>query len=190
MIAKIYFKAFYRVKSVIQDLLSTLRKCSLSLQGASIGKNTFLGKGIQSYWPHKLKIGTDCMLEDGLIFKYDGIYTPGKAIFIGDHCFIGSYCEFNIKEKIEIGNNCLIASNTKFVDHDHGMELGVLMKNQVCENANIIIGDDVWIGANAIILKGVVIGSGAVIAAGTVVTKNIPKYEIWGGVPSKFLRKR
>ena len=34
------------------------------------------------------------------------------------------------------------------------------------------------------------IGDGAVVAAGAVVTKDIPSYEVWGGIPAKFIRKR
>ncbi len=37
--------------------------------------------------------------------------------------------------------------------------------------ADIVIGDDVWIGANATILKGAVIGRGCIVAAGAVVTR-------------------
>lgn len=53
------------------------------------------------------------------------------------------------------------------------------------------IGHDVWIGANAIILPGCSrIGNGAIVGAGAVVTKDIPPYEIWGGVPAKFIKRR
>ena len=55
---------------------------------------------------------------------------------------------------------------------------------------DVIIEGDNWIGANVTILKGVKIGEGAIIAAGSVVTKDIPAYEIWGGVPARFLKKR
>ena len=53
-----------------------------------------------------------------------------------------------------------------------------------------MIGDDVWIGTNAIILNGTNIGDGSVIGAGSVVTKDIPCYEIWGGIPAKKIRDR
>jgi acetyltransferase-like isoleucine patch superfamily enzyme len=55
----------------------------------------------------------------------------------------------------------------------------------------IVIGSNVWIGCNVVVLKGVGIGNSAVVAAGAVVTKSIPPYEIWGGVPAKklFLHK-
>jgi acetyltransferase-like isoleucine patch superfamily enzyme len=43
---------------------------------------------------------------------------------------------------------------------------------------------------NAVVLPGVTLGEGAVLAAGGVATKDIPAWEIWGGVPAKFLAKR
>ena len=54
----------------------------------------------------------------------------------------------------------------------------------------IIIGNDVWIGSNVLILGGCEIGDGAIIAAGSVVTMSVPPYQIWGGVPAKFIRNR
>ena len=39
-------------------------------------------------------------------------------------------------------------------------------------------------------MSGVTIGRGAVVAAGAVVTKDIPPYEVWGGVPAKKIKDR
>ena len=52
------------------------------------------------------------------------------------------------------------------------------------------IGNDVWIGANVFIGRGVSIGDGAVIAAGAVVVKDVPPYQIYGGVPAKLIKPR
>jgi UDP-2-acetamido-3-amino-2,3-dideoxy-glucuronate N-acetyltransferase len=41
------------------------------------------------------------------------------------------------------------------------------------------------IGANATIVCGVVIGEGAFVAAGAVVTRDVPDFHIFGGVPAK-----
>lgn len=54
----------------------------------------------------------------------------------------------------------------------------------------IKVGHHCWLGTGAIILQGVSIGDGAVVAAGAVVTKDIPSYEVWGGVPARYIRKR
>lgn len=52
------------------------------------------------------------------------------------------------------------------------------------------IGNDVWIGSNAVILQGNNIGDGAIIAAGAVVTKDVPPYSVYGGVPAKKIKDR
>ena len=48
---------------------------------------------------------------------------------------------------------------------------------------DVIIESGCWIGTRAIILKGVTIGKGSIIGAGAVVTKNVPPYSVYVGVP-------
>lgn len=59
----------------------------------------------------------------------------------------------------------------------------------VGDKYHFIIGNDVWIGSNVILIGGHTIGDGAIVAAGSIVTKNIPAYEIWGGIQQDLLRK-
>jgi acetyltransferase-like isoleucine patch superfamily enzyme len=47
---------------------------------------------------------------------------------------------------------------------------------------------NVWIGCNSVVLPWVRIGRNSVVAAGSVVTKDVPPDEIWGGVPTRFIR--
>jgi maltose O-acetyltransferase len=54
----------------------------------------------------------------------------------------------------------------------------------------VIFYDYCWVGANVFISPGVNIGSNAIVGANSVVTKDIPSFEIWGGVPAKFIRRK
>lgn len=165
------------------------RKLSLSLLGMKIGDGTVLSK-LYVTWPNQVAIGTNCMLEHDIHFKFDGIWESGPAIILNDNVFVGFGCEFNIRKSIVIGANTLIASGCKFIDHDHGITPGELMRKQPGPELPIRIGANVWLGCNVVVLKGVEIGDGAVVAAGAVVTKLIQPNEIWAGVPARKIGER
>lgn len=183
---KIFF--VYRSR-YLNELLSFYRKLYFSIMGMKIGKGTIMSR-LFVLWPHQVSIGVNCSLEHDIHFKYDGIWSKGPSIRVGDNVFLGAACEFNIRASIDIGNDSLIGSGCKFIDHDHGILPGELIRTQAGPEAAIKIGADVWLGCNVIILKGVEIGNGAIVAAGAVVTKSIPLMEIWGGIPAKKIGTR
>jgi acetyltransferase-like isoleucine patch superfamily enzyme len=154
-----------------------------------IGKGAVFGS-LWITWPHQVRLGSRCRLEQNVYLKFDGLWQEGPSIIIGDDCFIGSNCEFNIRMRIMIGNECLIASGVRFIDGDHGAALGTPMRRQSGTVAEIGIEDDVWIGANAVILKGVTIGKGAIVGAGAVVTRSVPPLAIVVGIPAREIGRR
>lgn len=173
----------------LNKYLNSIVAIWLRLSGMKIGKGTNLSKIIVT-WPHQVSFGKNCLVERGVSFKYDGIWSSGPSIIFEDDVFIGMGCEFNISSSIKVGKKTMIASGCKFIDHNHGTALNSAMNHQVPVIAPISIADEVWIGANCIILKGVTIDKGAVIGAGSLVLKNIGEYEIWAGNPAKFIKKR
>jgi acetyltransferase-like isoleucine patch superfamily enzyme len=174
---------------LLHKTASKLRIFIYSLSGLKVGRNTSLSR-LSITWPHQVAIGNNCILEKQIYFKFDGIWKPGPSIIIGDHVFIGTGCEFNIRKMIRVGNDALIASGCRFIDHDHGTAPDELIRKQHGAEKEIIIGNNTWIGCNVTILKGVKIGDGAVVAAGAVVTKSILSNEIWAGVPAKKIGER
>jgi acetyltransferase-like isoleucine patch superfamily enzyme len=183
-----WHKLAYRLRN--PAFLLPLRRWRMCLWGADLGKGTLLGHRVYFSWPHKVKTGPVCLIEDAVRFKHDGPWSAGQSIFLGERVFVGAETEFNIARSITIGDKCLIGAGSRFVDHDHGIEGGRDILGQPGKVAEIVIGRDVWIGANVVVLKGVHIGAGAVIAAGAVVTKAVPAGEIWGGVPARKLGQR
>lgn len=183
-------QAFFLIRlKYLPGLCSAWRKFWYGIQGMKVGKGTSL-PFFHTTWPHQLRIGANCQLEPNIIYKYDGIWSKGPSILIGDNVFIGSGCEFNINTGITIHRDANIASGCKFIDHDHGIVAGIRIGAQPSVRASITIGEDVWLGVNVVVLKGVTIGTGAVVAAGAVVNKSIPENQIWGGVPAKFIKNR
>ena len=159
------------------------------LLGMTIGRQSKLS-AMRVTWPHRVTLGERCSFEHSVYMNIAGGYAEEVAIEIGVGTFVGSGCEFNVVSRLTVGRSCLIASGSRFIDHNHGMELGFVMKDQDDVTAPISLGSNVWIGANCIILKGVRIGDGAILAAGSVLTTSVPPNAIYGGVPARLIRQR
>lgn len=101
------------------------------------------------------------------------------------------------RAEIKIGDHVMTGPRVTFITGGHrldvvGRYMTTIGNDEKLEenDQDIVLEGDNWIGANATVLKGVTIGKGSVVAAGAIVTKDIPPYEVWGGIPAKFIKKR
>ena len=184
-------RGVFRLRATTASAIAQLRTAWWRALGMQIAAGTLLPK-VHVTWPHQVSLGANCTLEHDIYFKFDGIYAPGPSIVLRDRVFVGFGCEFNVRRRLEIGSDCLIASGCKFIDHDHGTaRRDIPMREQADgAEADIVLEEDVWLGVNVVVLKGVRIGRGAIIAAGAVVTRDVAPHEIWGGVPARKLADR
>jgi len=89
-----------------------------------------------------------------------------------------------LHDDVMIGPNVMIsAANYRYND-------GSPVTDQAMNEADIVIGRDVWIGYGAVILAGAEIGEGAIISAAAVVRGQIPPYAIVSGNPGKIVGRR
>ncbi|HYW96770.1 MAG TPA: acyltransferase [Bacteroidales bacterium] len=116
--------------------------------------------------------------------------NSSAVIRIGKNTTVGYYNMIFSSEKIEIGDNCLIAPFVYIVDSNHQIHSGTLINQQENTTAPVKIGNDVWIASHVTILKGVTIGDGAVIGAHSLVNKDVPPNSVVGGVPAKQIGER
>lgn len=137
-----------------------LRKWFYEVLGAKIGKHTVICRRVDVLFPKGLKLA--------------------------DNVAVGWFVDLDARGGITIDHDTNISSHTKFITGSHDVE----DPKFTAAFKPITIGHHCWIGTGAIVLQGVTIGDGAVVAAGAVVTKDIPPFEVWGGVPAKFIKKR
>lgn len=95
---------------------------------------------------------------------------------------------------ITVGKHCNIQDGS--VLHTLYKKSTITLGDYVSVGHNVTIhGADVddyaLIGMGSTLLDGVHVGRGAIVAAGALVLKGtqIGEYEIWGGVPAKFIKK-
>lgn len=152
------------------------------------GDSVFFDKNVAIMrFPQLVSIATGAVIKEGAKICP---CNASSAISIGENTTVGYHTFIFASEKITIGNNCLIAPFVYLVDSEHGINKNERINLQPNSTAEIIIGNDVWIGTGAKILKGVTIGNGAVIAAGAIVKDNVEPYSIMGGIPAKKISER
>lgn len=102
------------------------------------------------------------------------------TLYIGKNCEIGDSVHIVALNKVEIGDNVLVASKVFISDTNHGCYKGENISNhdtppneRELVMGETYIGNNVWIGENAVILAGSKIGDGCVVGANTVVSKEI-----------------
>lgn len=134
------------------------------------------------FWNRLKYVHPTCALSGRSRIAKDLIAHP--YAFFGWHVWI---CP-----NVEIGPYTMLASYATIVGADHRYDVpGTAMLfagRPPLPKTNI--GADCWIGHGATIMAGVNIGRGSIVAARAVVTKDIPPYEIWGGVPARKIRDR
>lgn len=137
-----------------------------------VRKIFYLASGIDMPFDSTIHIGANFFKPSNIIIGHDTI--------IGDHCFMDGRAPLKIGNHVGIASQVLIYNDEHDINSpDYGNSFGP-----------VEIGDYVFIGPRAIILPNIKIGKGAVVAAGAIVTKDIPEFEIWGGVPAKKISDR
>lgn len=107
------------------------------------------------------------------IVQYPQNLKLGRDFDIGAFTYINCQFGVQIEDKVQIGSHCSIYSNST-IDNKKGKV--VLQKN--CK-----------IGTHSTIMPGVTVGENSVIGAYSFVNENVPKNEMWVGVPAKLKRK-
>ncbi len=109
---------------------------------------------------------------------------------------LGDYSGIGINARIHgdctIGDHVMMGPDVVIITSNHSFDRTdiPMMFQGFEEERPVIIGNDVWIGERVIILPGVHVGDGAILAAGAVVTKDVPPYAIFAGVPAKIIKMR
>ena len=127
---------------------SAFRPLVLRAFGSSVGKGTFIRRGVRIHFPWNLTIGDDCWI--------------GEEVWFINH------------EKVTIGSNVCISQRSIVCSGGHDYRSAYLE----FAHKPIEIKDGAWVCLDAKVLPGVTIGECSVISAGEVVRKSVPNFSM------------
>jgi acetyltransferase-like isoleucine patch superfamily enzyme len=107
------------------------------------------------------------------VVQYPDKLKTGKNFDIGTFTYINCQYGVEISNDVKIGSHCSIYSNST-IDNKKGP---VILK-QKCR-----------IGTHSTIMPNVSIGENSIVAAYSFVTQNVPKNQLWAGIPAHFIKR-
>ena len=151
-----------------------------------LAQNEFKKKSLDEY-RHKYKIDKSFRFNGDMILFYgEGEIICRENSYISDYSMLQSFTGC----KIEIGKGCSLSSNVRIFTQTNIADQDFDKTEIEIKTGNVIIGDHVWIGSNVVINPGIKIGANSIIGANSVVSKDIPEFAIYGGVPARLIRQK
>ena len=130
------------------------------------------------------KVGKGTTIEPGVRFHNCRNYSN---LSIGTNCHIGKEAFIDLRGKVNIGNNVVIAMRANVITHFDMNNSGLSDIFQASAK-DVSIGNNSYLGCNVTVLMGVNIGSDCVIGASTLVRESTAARSIYVGVPARRVK--
>lgn len=119
------------------------------------------------------------IIEHGKLTNYNYIVQYPHKLKLGKNFDIGTFTYINSSYGVTVGNNVQIGSHC------------AIYSNSTIDNKKgpVILQDNCKIGTHSTVMPNVTIGENSIIAAYSFVNKDVPKNEMWAGIPAKFKHK-
>jgi len=113
------------------------------------------------------------------------IYTN---LTIGNDCYVGRDCIFDLMGKINIGNKVTISHRALLNTHTNAGKSPIANKTLINTSGEIKINNGAYLGSNVTVLESVDIGSNTIIGAKSLVNKDISDGFTAFGVPCEIIK--
>ena len=154
----------------------------------SYGKNVLISKKCSIYAPEKISVGNNVRIDDFCILS--------GSVTLGSNVHISAYCALYGAEGIEFRDNSGCSARTTIYsvmdDFSGDYLIGPIHPKDLTHvtGGKVTIGEYVQLGAHCLVFPNVTIHDGSVVGALSLVTKDIPEWSIYVGIPAKKLRDR
>jgi probable biosynthetic protein (TIGR04098 family) len=135
-----------------------------------------------------LRYGPGAEISPNAILSNSQNITAGARLHLGAHSAV--WAGPSARGRIVLGDDVSIGPRAFVTAANYRFNDGAPVRSNAMNEAEIIVGNDVWIGAAGIILGGSHIGEGAIVGAGAVVRGKVPPYAIVSGNPAVLVGYR
>lgn len=172
------------VRQILQaPLRSNSSRYAASIRSRMLGTKAFIDTAVVVSNPRNFKAESGAAVYHGShILNSNGTFSLGE----GSH--LGAYCHINASRgRVAIGSHVAVGPGTKIIAYSNDYQAGRLV-TEVRLEADVLIGNNVFVGANCTILPGTVIEDNVVVGAGAVVKGRLLSNAVYVGIPARRIR--
>ncbi len=178
---------------------------------AQTGSRCIFGRNLTLRHTHKIRLGTNVILDDGVVLDAKGhtnqgitignnvyvgrntiIYTKNGNIRIGDNVNISSNCQIFSSGDVVIGEGTMIAGFCYILNggvYNMDQQASPFARQDgTSSEGPTVIGPNCWLAAHTTITDGIELGRHCVVGAGSVVLADMPQDSLCAGTPAKKIR--
>ena len=115
-------------------------------------------------------------IKHSKLTKFNYIVQYPENLKTGINFDIGTFTYLNCQHSVEIGDNVQIGSHCSIYSHS----------TIDTKKGKVILKKNCKIGTHSTIMPNVTVGENSIVAAYSFVNKNIPKNQVWAGIPAKY----
>lgn len=155
---------------------TTIRGLGERMERLHLGDHAFLGFASQVLAP-------DFRMGDYSQLHNSGLHSGYSALSIGHNCWIGQSSILNCTERLTIGNNVRIGTQSQLWTHVASGELleGCTLYGQ----DPLTLEDNVWVVGGAVISPGLTLARNSIVMTGSVLTKSTEPFHTYAGIPAR-----
>ncbi len=113
------------------------------------------------------------------------IWLPSNLTMMDNSC-LADYVDCYCVAPVTLEDNATVSQHSVLCTAGHD----VTTPNMTLTTCPVTLKSQSWVTSYVFVGPGVTVGEGAVLSAGAVVMKSIPDWEIWGGNPAVFIKRR
>src|SRR5437868_1018949 len=128
-------------------------------------------------------LSPDFVMGDYSQLHNSGLHSGYRPLSIGHNCWVGQNSILNCTERLSIGNNVRIGTQSQLWTHVASGEL--LEGCTLFGESPLTLEDNVWVVGGAVISPGLMVARNSIIMTGSVLTKSTEPFHTYAGVPAR-----
>lgn len=147
---------------------------------------SWLPRSIGSGWKRLLLRSFGARIAPtAVVYSSAKVYYPANLVMDDYACLASDVDCYNVAS-VHIGKFATVSQGAFLCTASHD----IASPEHVLITAPIVVGDQAWIGAGAFVGMGVVVAEGSVVGARAALFKSTGPWDVVGGNPAKFIKKR